>query len=178
LRGESIFSFISLNEGRINFRLADSTEFLSARGSSAYASSLCIIDNTPFFVVEKPPARCGRQRAVTRLTIGILKHRFFLLKLDAMAHLADLHELQNVVGKYATQYNLVKAAAPLAGAGVMKMVSRNKMVHLALVGSGIWFAVNEISTPMMRMIRDQFGFVARFSEAFDNERSTIHPRPQ
>jgi hypothetical protein len=76
-----------------------------------------------------------------------------------MAHLADLNELQNVVGKYATEYNLVKAAGPLAGAGVMKVVSRHKMVNLALVGSGIWFAVNEISTPMMGMIRDQFGFV-------------------
>jgi hypothetical protein len=66
-----------------------------------------------------------------------------------MAHLADLNELQNVVGKYATEYNLVKAAGPLAGAGVMKVVSRHKMVNLALVGSGIWLG----------MIRDQFGFV-------------------
>jgi hypothetical protein len=76
-----------------------------------------------------------------------------------MAHLADLNEIQNVVGRYATQYNLVKAAGPLAGTGVLKLVTRNKLVNVALVGSGVWFAVNEISTPMLRMIEDQFGFL-------------------
>ena len=76
-----------------------------------------------------------------------------------MAHLADLNEIRNVVGRYATRYDLVKAAGPLAGTGVLKLVTRNKLVNVALVGSGVWFAVNEISTPMLRMIEDQFGFL-------------------
>ncbi|MGD1072830.1 MAG: hypothetical protein ABSB15_22130 [Bryobacteraceae bacterium] len=76
--------------------------------------------------------------------------------------MVDLKELQNVVGKYVDQHNLVKAAGPLAGAGILKLMSRNKMVNVALVGSGVWFAANEVSTPMLRLIEDQFGYLGSF----------------
>jgi hypothetical protein len=108
---------------------------------------------------RRPGAATDPFRSTLDLTFDSLKRRIIGLRLNPMAHLTDLNELQSVVGRYAGQFNLVKAASPLAGAGVFKLLSKNKMANLALVGSGIWFAVNEISTPMLRLVQDQFGFL-------------------
>ena len=84
-----------------------------------------------------------------------------------MGHSVDLSELQHVIGKYVDQYNLLVAAGPLTGAALIKtFVSKNKLVNVALVGSGVWFAVHELSTPMLRLIDDQFGYLQSIFGAF------------
>ena len=75
-------------------------------------------------------------------------------------HSVNLSELQSVVGKYVDQYNLVVAAGPLTGAGLVKaFITKNKAVNLAMVSSGVWFAVKELSTPMLHLMQDQFGYL-------------------
>ena len=69
----------------------------------------------------------------------------------------DLYELQNVVTKYVNQYNLLVAAGPLTAASITKLFVRNKLVNIAMVGSGVWFAVQELSTPILHLLQDQFG---------------------
>ena len=77
-----------------------------------------------------------------------------------MDHSVNIDELQRVVGKYVDQYNLVVAAGPLTAASVFKLVTpKNKLATVAVVGSTAWLAVQEISTPMMALIRDQFGYL-------------------
>ena len=75
-------------------------------------------------------------------------------------HTVDLGELQQVVGKYVDKYNLLVAGGPLAAAAATKMfIVDNKAVTLAVVGSGVWFAVKELSGPMLNLITDQFGYL-------------------
>ena len=67
-------------------------------------------------------------------------------------------ELQQVVGRYASQSNLLVAAGPLAGVVLLKaFVGKSKIMKLAMVGSGVWFAAKEISGPALGLIQDQFG---------------------
>jgi hypothetical protein len=90
--------------------------------------------------------------------------RLTLLYVD---HSVNLGELQSVVGKYVDQYNLVVAAGPLTGAGLVKtFLTKNKAVNLAVVGSGVWFAVRELSTPMLHLMEDQFGYLQSLLGAF------------
>jgi hypothetical protein len=70
----------------------------------------------------------------------------------------NLSDLQAVVGKYVDQYQLISAAGPLAVSGIARtIVRKNKMVSLAVAGSTIWFAVRELSGPILGLIQDQFG---------------------
>lgn len=72
--------------------------------------------------------------------------------------LSSLNDLEQVVGKYAANSNLLVAAGPLAGVGVLKMVvGKSKIMNIAMVGSGVWFAVKEVSGPTLGLIQDQFG---------------------
>ena len=70
----------------------------------------------------------------------------------------NLSDLQAVVGKYVDQYQLVAAGGPLVASGILRtIVKKNKIVSLAVAGSTVWFAVKELSGPMMGLIQDQFG---------------------
>jgi hypothetical protein len=73
-------------------------------------------------------------------------------------HYVNLTDLQNVVGKYADQYQLLSAGGPLAASGIVRLfVTKNKVVSMAVAGSAVWFAVKELSGPMLGLIQDQFG---------------------
>lgn len=77
-----------------------------------------------------------------------------------MGHNIDLSELQQVVGKYVTEYNLLVAAGPLAGATAFRMVAgKSKVVNMTVAGAGAWFAIKELSGPMLGLITDQFGYL-------------------
>lgn len=76
-----------------------------------------------------------------------------------MEHSVDLNELQRVVTKYVDQYNLVVAAGPVTAASVVKIFTRNKAVNVAVVGGGVWLAVQELSKPMMDLMNSQFGYL-------------------
>ena len=76
-----------------------------------------------------------------------------------MDHSVNLSELQRVVGKYTEQYNLLVAAGPVTAASVMKLFTRNKLVNAAIAGGGVWFAVQELSGPMLGLMQDQFGYL-------------------
>jgi hypothetical protein len=79
----------------------------------------------------------------------------------------DLTELQRVVGKYVDQYNLVVAAGPMTAATVTRLFTgKNKLVSGAVAMSGAWFAIKELSGPMMGLIGDQFGNLQYFFGAF------------
>lgn len=55
----------------------------------------------------------------------------------------------------------------MTAATVLKMVTtKNKVVNLAVVGGGVWFAVKEMSTPMVKLISDQFGYLQSILSAF------------
>jgi hypothetical protein len=73
----------------------------------------------------------------------------------------DLTELQRVVGKYVDQYNLLVAAGPLTAATLTRaFITKNKLVSGAVVASGAWFAIQELSSPVIRLIDDQFGYLS------------------
>ena len=77
-----------------------------------------------------------------------------------MANYANLSDLQQVVGKYVDQYQLLAAGGPLAATGIVRMfLTKNKVASLAVAGSGVWFAVKELSGPMLGLIQDQFGYL-------------------
>lgn len=77
-----------------------------------------------------------------------------------MDHYFNLSDLQQIVGKYVDQYQLLAAGGPLAATGLVRMfVTKNKVVSLAVAGSGVWFAVKELSGPMLGLIQDQFGYL-------------------
>ena len=79
----------------------------------------------------------------------------------------DLTELQNVVGKYVTQYNLLVAAGPVTVAGVARLaLGKNKLLNLAMAGSGAWFAIKELSGPMLALMQDQAGILASLTSGF------------
>jgi len=80
-----------------------------------------------------------------------------------VGHNIDLSELQQVVGKYVTQYNLLVAAGPMAAATVFRMVAgKSKLVNLGVAGAGAWFAVQELAGPALRLIGEQFGYLQSF----------------
>ena len=70
----------------------------------------------------------------------------------------DLTELRHVAGKYIDHYNLVVAAGPMTAATVARVaMGKNKLVNVAVAGSGAWFAIKELSGPMLGLMQDQFG---------------------
>ena len=84
-----------------------------------------------------------------------------------MDHTVDLTELQSVVGKYVDQYNLLVAAGPLTAATVAKaFIAKNKLVNVAIAGGGVWFAAQELSKPVLRLIGDQFGHLQYLFSSF------------
>ncbi len=79
----------------------------------------------------------------------------------------NLAELQRVVGKYVDQYNLVVAAGPLAAATVTRaFLTNNKLASGAVAASGAWFAIKELSGPMLNLIQGQFGYLQSIFGAF------------
>ena len=77
-----------------------------------------------------------------------------------MGHYVNLADLQQVVGKYVDRYNLLVAGGPLAVSGIVKaFVTKNRLVSTAVAGSTIWFAVKELSGPMLGLMQDQFGYL-------------------
>ena len=84
-----------------------------------------------------------------------------------MTSAADLAELQRIVGKYVDQYNLTVAAGPLAAATITRTVfTKSKLASGAVAASGAWFAIKELSGPMLHMIQDQFGYLQSILGAF------------
>ncbi len=84
-----------------------------------------------------------------------------------MEHTVDLTELQKVAGHYVSQYNLLVAAGPVTAATLTKLfVTRNKLVNLAVVGGGVWFGVQELSGPALKLIADQFGYLQSIFSLF------------
>lgn len=77
-----------------------------------------------------------------------------------MDHYANLSDLQQIVSRYVDQYDLLVAGGPLAAAGFVRtFIAKNKVVSLALAGSIAWFAVKELSGPMLGLTTNQFGFL-------------------
>ncbi len=77
-----------------------------------------------------------------------------------MDHYVNLSDLQQVVGKYVDQYQLLAAGGPLAATGLVRMfVTKNKIASMAVGGSAVWFAVKELSGPVLGLIQDQFGYL-------------------
>jgi hypothetical protein len=74
-------------------------------------------------------------------------------------HSVDITELQRVVEKYVSEYNLLVAAGPVTAASIAKLFTNNKMVNTAIAGGGAWFAIQELSGPMLRLMNDQFGYL-------------------
>ena len=83
-----------------------------------------------------------------------------------MDHSVNIDDLQRVVTKYVDQYNLLVAAGPLSAATVIKFFTKSKAANIALVGGGAWFAVQELSKPMLDLMRDQFGYLQSIFGAF------------
>jgi hypothetical protein len=82
-------------------------------------------------------------------------------------HFASLNQLQHVVGKYVQQYDLVVAAGPVTAATVVKtFITDNKLAKFAVVGSGVWFAVREVSGPALAVITEQFGYLEQLLSGF------------
>jgi hypothetical protein len=79
----------------------------------------------------------------------------------------DLAELQRVVGKYVDQYNLLVAAGPLTAATVTRaFITNHKLASGAVAATGAWFAIRELSGPMMNLIQDQFGYLQSIFGSF------------
>jgi hypothetical protein len=79
----------------------------------------------------------------------------------------DLAQLQQVVGKYVDQYNLVVAAGPLTAASLTRaFITKNKLASGAVAATGAWFAIKELSGPMLNMIQDQFGYLLSILNSF------------
>jgi len=76
-----------------------------------------------------------------------------------VAPVVDLTDLQNVVGKYADQHKLIVAAGPLTASAIVRTFTRNKTVTMAVVGGGVWFAMQELAGPSLRLMQEQFGYL-------------------
>lgn len=84
-----------------------------------------------------------------------------------MDHSVNLSELQAIVGKYVDQYNLLVAAGPVTAAALAKAVfGKNKLVNTAVVGGGAWFAIQELSGPMLKLMNEQFGYLQSIMSSF------------
>jgi hypothetical protein len=72
----------------------------------------------------------------------------------------DLTDLQNAVGQYLNAHNIVIGAGPLTAAGVFRVfVSKSKLATTGVVVGGAWMAVQAISTPMLHLFQEQFGYL-------------------
>jgi hypothetical protein len=77
-----------------------------------------------------------------------------------MAPPVNLSDLQDVVGKYVGQHNVVVAAGPFTAAALTRaFITKNKAVSMAMVAGGAWMAVQSLSTPMLKLMNDQFGYL-------------------
>lgn len=65
------------------------------------------------------------------------------------------------------QHNMIVAAGPLTAATVTRaFITKNKLVSGAVVAGGAWFAIQELSTPMLKLMNDQFGYLQSLLGAF------------
>jgi len=73
-------------------------------------------------------------------------------------HFVSLSALQDVLGKYNVNNNLLISGGPLAATGLIRaFISKNKAMSVALAGSTAWFAVKELAGPVLGLVQDQFG---------------------
>jgi hypothetical protein len=73
----------------------------------------------------------------------------------------DLTDLERVVGKYSEQHNLILAAGPLTGATIARILfKKNKLVTFAVVAGSGWLAIQALSGPSLKLMREQFGYLA------------------
>lgn len=87
-----------------------------------------------------------------------------------MEHSINLAELQQVVGKYADQYQLLAAAGPLTAATLSRLiVGKSKLANGAVKASVAWFAVKELSGPMNHLFVEQFGYLQSIFSAFGGQ---------
>lgn len=71
------------------------------------------------------------------------------------------------MAKYVTRYDLLIAAGPVTAATLIKtFITDNKLIKFAVVGSGIWFAVREISGPLLGIMTDQFNALQQILSNF------------
>jgi hypothetical protein len=72
----------------------------------------------------------------------------------------DLTDLQNAVSQYLDQHGMVVAAGPVAAAGFVRLfISKSKLATTGVVVGGAWLAVQSLSTPMLRLMQEQFGYL-------------------
>lgn len=84
-----------------------------------------------------------------------------------MSNLDSLNQLQAIAGKYIQQYDLLVAAGPVTAAMLIRtFITDNKALKFATMGGGIWFAVREVSGPMLGMIQSTFGQLQSVFSAF------------
>ena len=84
-----------------------------------------------------------------------------------MDHFVNLAGLQDVLSKYAANNNLLVSGGPLAATGLVRaFVAKNKAVSVALAGSTAWFAIKELSGPVLGLIQDQFGYLQSLLGSF------------
>ena len=71
----------------------------------------------------------------------------------------NLEILQQIAGKYLNPASLLVAGGPLALAGLVRIcvAKKSKFTSLALAGGTGWFAIKELSGPVMGLIQDNFG---------------------
>jgi hypothetical protein len=69
----------------------------------------------------------------------------------------DLTDLQHAIGQYTDQHSLLMSAGPFTAAAAVRTVTKNKLATVAVVTSGAWLAIHNLSAPMMKLIQDQFG---------------------
>jgi hypothetical protein len=73
----------------------------------------------------------------------------------------DLTDLEQVVGQYTTQHNLIVAAGPLSGAMLARLLfKKNKLVTGAVVAGSAWLAIHALSGPSLKLMKEQFGYLA------------------
>ena len=84
-----------------------------------------------------------------------------------MGHSVGLVDITRVIGKYVDQYNLVAAGGPLAATGMVRaFVGKNRVLSIAVGGSTAWFAVKELSGPVLGLMQDQFGSLQAICGSF------------
>jgi hypothetical protein len=71
----------------------------------------------------------------------------------------DLSDLQNVVNQYLGDHAVLTAGGPLAAAGIIRMFTKSKLATTGVAVGGAWLAVQSLSTPMLHLMREQFGYL-------------------
>jgi hypothetical protein len=72
----------------------------------------------------------------------------------------DLSDLQQIVGQYADQHQLIVTAGPFTAATLFRLfVSKSKLVSTAVVAGGAWMTIHALSGSALKLMQDQFGYL-------------------